>query len=90
MATHHAFTLATDIPIYFCPDTAATTLLPSPPNSTAAHAKRSAGKPQPKACINHSRPDNRPRIATTPRTRQMVPSRFPSSGDRIEPGTSGL
>lgn len=52
------------------PDTAATTSLPSPPNSTAAHAKRSAGKPQPSVCVNYSRPDNPPRVATTPRIRR--------------------
>jgi hypothetical protein len=40
-----------------CPSTAASTWTPSPPNSTAAHAKRSAGKPQPSARINCSRPD---------------------------------
>ena len=38
------------------PLTAPNTSLPSPTSSTAAHAKRSAGKPQPSACLNCSRP----------------------------------
>ncbi|MDQ0992556.1 hypothetical protein QFZ74_003784 [Streptomyces sp. V3I7] len=40
-----------------CPSTPANTWPPSPPNSTAAHAKRSTGKPQPSACINYSPPN---------------------------------
>ncbi|MFF2412387.1 hypothetical protein [Streptomyces sp. NPDC058092] len=32
-------------------------LEPSPSNSTAAHPKRSTGKPRPSACMNYSRPD---------------------------------
>ena len=39
-----------------CPATPGTTSTQSLPNSTAAHARRSAGKPQPSACLNCSPP----------------------------------
>ncbi|GAA2122843.1 hypothetical protein GCM10009759_73590 [Kitasatospora saccharophila] len=39
---------------------------PSPPNSMAAHAKRSAGKPQPSACMNCSRPDRHDQVLQRP------------------------
>jgi hypothetical protein len=90
MGRHDEFTLATDIPVYFCdpaspwqrgsnentngllrqyfpkartcPSTPPNTSARSPTNSTAAHAKRSAGKPLPSACINYSPPDQTDRV----------------------------
>ena len=38
-------------------------------NSTAAHAKRSAGIPQPSVCVIYSPPNNHS-VATTPRKRR--------------------
>ncbi len=92
MAAHHAFSIATDVPVYFCDPGSPrqrgsnentngllrqyfpkgtdlsrhSRALMRSPNSTAAHAKRSAGKPQPSACINCSRPDQHDLVLQRP------------------------
>lgn len=67
-----------------CPSTVPSISPPSPPNSKAVHAKRSAGKPQPSACINCSRPDQHNRVLQRP-LETALPVRAPRHAGGIFP-----